>query len=240
VDADTLKAVVPAHRVDVQDGPADLMEELPRIHGYDRLPATLLADRLPRQQTNVALVLEERIRDILVDSGLQEVITYALTVPEKEAPFLATQDKGQATDVSYVALKNPISSERTVMRQTLLSGVLDVAGSNLRHTDDVRFFELGFVYVPRPGQKLPDEPRRLALCLTGTRGREFWNDPAPVKDQARTPLDFFDLKGVIEDLVGDLHLPDVNYSLSTLPHLHPARSARVTRASLRAESSGSP
>ena len=64
--ADTLRAVVPAHRLDIQDGPADVIEELVRIRGYDRLPETLLADRLPRQQTNEPLVFEERVRDILV------------------------------------------------------------------------------------------------------------------------------------------------------------------------------
>jgi phenylalanyl-tRNA synthetase beta chain len=228
IGTDTLRAVVPPHRLDIQDGPADLMEELVRIHGYDRLPDTLLADRLPRQRTNVPIVLEERVRDILVSSGLQEVITYALTMPEKEAPL--TQLAEPTSDGDYVRLKNPISSERTVMRRSLLASVLEVTASNLRHTNGVRFFEIGFIYVPHAGQKLPDEPRRLALCLTGNRAQEFWNDPPTGKEQARTPLDFFDLKGVIEDLVNDLHLPDVQYRSSTAKHLHPGRSACLTAA----------
>jgi phenylalanyl-tRNA synthetase beta chain len=130
----------------------------------------------------------------------------------------------------YVTIKNPISSERTVMRQSLLASVLDVAANNLRHTDGVRFFEIGFIYVPRAGQKLPDEPRRLALCLTGNRGREFWNDADAGKEEARLPLDFFDLKGVIEDLVNDLHVPEVRFTASTAKLLHPARSASLTAA----------
>ena len=124
-------------------------------------------------------------------------------MPEKEAPLSESALKSSlaGNPSQYVHLKNPISSERTVMRQSLLASVLDVAANNLRHTDDVRFFEIGFVYMPRPGQKLPDEPRRLALVLTGQRGPGVLERSLPVKEQARTPLDFFDFKGVIEDLV---------------------------------------
>src|SRR5262249_923781 len=68
---DTLRATVPPHRLDIQAGSADLIEELARIHGYDRLPATLLADELPAQRTNQPLVFEERVRDLLVNAGLQ-------------------------------------------------------------------------------------------------------------------------------------------------------------------------
>src|SRR5262249_3802789 len=83
----TLSVTVPPHRIDVQAGAVDLIEDIVRISGYDRLPATLLADELPRQHTNLSLVLEEKARDILVSAGLQEVITYALTEPSREEPL---------------------------------------------------------------------------------------------------------------------------------------------------------
>lgn len=214
--ADGLRAVVPSHRRDIQEGEADLIEELARIHGYDRLPATLLADRLPRQRTNEPIAFEERIRDLLVRSGLQEVMTYALTEPAREAPVLGA---GQP----YVELLNPISSERTVLRRSLLAGVLEVAGSNLRHTEDVQLFELGSIYVPHASEKLPDEPRRLALVLTGRRQPEFWQDSGAVTQ----PLDFFDLKGIIEAFALDLHLPQLKYTTAQTAHLHPGRSATL-------------
>ena len=188
IGPDVLRATVPPHRLDVQAGAADLIEDLARIHGYDRLPVTLLADRLPRQQTNVPLVFEERVRDLLVSMGLQEVVTYGLTMPEREAPL------GQGG--AYVTLVNPISSDRVVMRHTVLAGVLDVAAENLKHETDVRLFELGPVYLPRAGERLPDEPRRLALVLTGTRLAEFWGDSMNAAT-AKQPLDFFDLRGVL-------------------------------------------
>jgi phenylalanyl-tRNA synthetase beta chain len=212
---ESLRVTTPPHRRDIQEGPADLIEELVRIHGYDRLPATLMADQLPEQHTNRALELEERVRDLLVNAGLQEVITYALTTPEREAPL-------QPPAAEYVRLLNPISSERVVMRHTVLAGVLDVAAANLRHTDEVRLFEVGFVYLPQPGEKLPAEPRRLALALTGRRQPEFWAEPGP-----QPPLDFFDIKGVIEALAGALHLPEVAYRPVKAAYLHPGRSAEL-------------
>jgi len=218
VGADALQATVPPHRLDIQEGPADLIEDLVRIHGYDRLPVTLLADRLPRQQTNLPLAFEEKLRDILVGAGLQEAINYSLTTPEKEAPL---KPHGQ-----HLALQNPISSERTVLRQTLLAGLLDDAASNLRNTDQVRMFELGFVYLQRPDQTLPDEPRRLALVMTGDRQAESWTDsahPPPPK----LKLDFFDLKGILEALLVDLHVENATYQASRASYLHPGKSATL-------------
>jgi len=212
-----LRVTVPPHRLDVESGSADIIEELVRIHGYDHLLATLLADQLPEQHGNRALALEERVRDILVKAGLQEVITYALTEPGREAPL-------GLPALDYVRLLNPISSERVVMRHSLLSGVLEVAAANLRHTEDVRLFEVASIYLPRVGEKLPDEPRRLALFLTGHRRPEFWGD-ADAKDAAG--LDFFDLKGIIEALVNDLHVGEVAYRPASAAYLHPGRAAEL-------------
>jgi phenylalanyl-tRNA synthetase beta chain len=214
---DTFLVKTPPHRVDIQAGSADLIEELARIHGYDKLPATLMADQLPVQHGNPELELEERTRDILVNAGLQEVTTYSLTMPEKETPLgLPSQ--------AYVRLLNPISAERVVLRHTVLAGVLDVAAANLRHTNDVRLFEIGPVFLPRPNDKLPEEPRRLALVLTGRRWPEFWAEGAA---GPAMPLDFFDLKGTIETLVADLHLPEATYRPSQAPYLHPGRAAEL-------------
>lgn len=215
---DTLRVTVPPHRLDIQAGSADLIEEIVRIHGYDRVPATLLADQLPEQIGNKELEHEEGVRDILVNAGLQEVISYALTEPARETAL-------GHTDANYVRLLNPISSERVVMRRTMLSGVLEAAATNLKHTDDVRLFEIGSVYIPKDGEKLPDEPRRLAILIAGKRQPEFWGDGVNSKPAA---VDFFDLKGIVETLVGDLHLPGITFRpAAQTPYLHPGRSAEL-------------
>jgi phenylalanyl-tRNA synthetase beta chain len=213
--SDSLRVTTPPHRLDIQAGSADLIEELARVHGYDRLPATLLAEPLPEQHANRSLEFEERLRDLLVNYGLQEVITYALTEPERDAPVGLGEGK-------YVELLNPISNERRVMRHSVLGGVIEVAAANLRHTDDVRLFEIGSAYLGKEGQKLPDEPRRLALLLTGRRQPEFWGDGAAAEVK---PLDFFDLKGLVEALAADLHLPEVSFRPASAMYLHPGRSA---------------
>ncbi len=214
----TLRVTVPPHRLDVQEGAADVIEDLVRLYGYDKLPQTRLAEELPEALGNADVAFEERLRDTLVALGLQEVITYALTTPEREAPLrLPARD--------YVTLRNPISSERTVMRQSVLSGVLEVAANNLKQADEVRLFEVGSVYLQVAGQKLPDEPRRLALVLCGKRHHEFWEDAGQLP---KASLDFYDLKGVLEGLFADLHLSGVAFHKGEAPMLHPGKAARIS------------
>jgi phenylalanyl-tRNA synthetase beta chain len=216
VGTDTLRATVPPHRLDIQMGAADLIEDLVRLHGYDRLPATLLADQLPEQRNNEPLLFEERVRDRLVSLGLQEVITYSLTTPEREKALVSIEQE-------YVRLQNPISSEREVMRHSLLASVLEIAAANLKHTADVRLFEIGSVYLPKPEQRLPEEPRRLAIVLCGVRRPEFWAESGAAKDL----LDFYDLKGILEALVADLHVSGASYRPAKVSFLHPGRAAEL-------------
>src|SRR5262249_37323655 len=215
---DALRVTAPPHRLDIEEGPADLIEDLVRLHGYDRLPATLLADQLPEQSATKPPPFEERVRDILVACGLQEVITYPRTTPEGEQPLGVAGGE-------YVRLLNPVSSERVVMRHSVLTGVLEVAAANLRHTDDVRLFEVGSVYLPRPDAKLPDEPRRLGVLLCGKSRQEFWGQPDKGPAAA---LDFFDLKGGIEALVDQPHLDRVAYRPGrSVAMLHPGQAAEL-------------
>jgi phenylalanyl-tRNA synthetase beta chain len=230
--AGALRVTTPPHRIDIQAGTADLIEELARVYGYDRLPATLLADQLPEQHANRPLEFEERLRDILVNCGLQEVITYSLTEPERDAPV----GLGEG---GYVEMLNPISSERRVMRQSVLGGVMEVANANLRHTDDVRLFEIGSVYIGKEGQKLPEEPRRLAIFMTAPRRPAFWRDnaepprgipPKQLVTLGRGDSDFWDIKGIIESLVAELHLQNVAFRrapANIYPGLHPGQSAEL-------------
>jgi phenylalanyl-tRNA synthetase beta chain len=212
-----LQVTVPPHRLDIQAGAEDLIEELGRIIGYDRLPPTLLADSLPEQREDRELTVEERVRDTLVSMGLQEVMTYALTEPAAEAPLV--MDSGP-----YVEILNPISTEMRVMRHSVLASMLRIASANLRHADTLQLFEIGTIYRPVAGEKLPAELRRLGLVLTGRRQGEFWADP---QDRAVEADSFFDAKGVLDDLWQALHLPDVTYEPAQASWLHPARSANV-------------
>ncbi|MBO0697403.1 MAG: phenylalanine--tRNA ligase subunit beta [Zavarzinella sp.] len=214
---DGWKVTVPLTRLDIQAGAADLVEELARVEGYDRLPATLLSGELPPQRNNRPLVLEDTVRDVLANAGLQECVCYSLTAKDRETKL------GLAGP--WVELVNPISPERSAMRTSLLTNLLEVVAENLKHADAVKLFEIGAVYLPKPGDRLPAEPRRLGLVLSGRRSAEAWDDP---QGTPRPQFDFYDLKGVVERLAAALHLPAVTFRTTRdVAFLHPGRAAEL-------------
>lgn len=215
----------PPTRLDIQAGAADLIEELVRVFGYDKLSESLLAQPLPEQRGNRALELEERVRDLLADRSLQECITYSLSSAEAEGKLNAIPPVATAGIADRVALLNPISPERSSLRTTLVPGLLDTAARNLLSSESVALFELGPVFLPQSGAALPVEPARLAIVLSGRRGAAAWDDPQGTKP---AQYDFFDLKGIVDALAADLHLEVVKYcSAPPVTYLHPARSAEV-------------
>jgi phenylalanyl-tRNA synthetase beta chain len=224
----TLRVTVPDHRMDVTL-PADLIEEVARIYGYDRFPTTMLSDTLPPQRTNMELLVEERMRDLLARIGLQEIITHRLTTPEREARLLPPGTPRD--DRPYVTLTNPISVERAAMRHSLLASVLEIVSDNVRFRERIALFEIGKVFIPRATYSgaraaeealLPDEPRRLALALTGPREVPSWQGRADTE-----PMGFYDLKGIVESLLEGLHVERVEYQPVEHPSYHPGRVAEV-------------
>ena len=217
-----LRVTAPDHRLDIGtgvQGAADLIEEVARIYGYDRIPVTEMADELPPQRDRVSVDLEERVRDLLAVAGLQEVITYRLTTPEREAALVP--GNASVAERPYIRLANPISADRVVMRQTLLPGLLEVMAQNARLRERLWFFEVGPVYLPNGAGELPAEPRRLAIGVAGRVVPASWRDTDPCG------ADFFDLKGVVEVLLSGLHLGAVAFEPATHPTFAPGRTTRV-------------
>ncbi|MFO0935375.1 MAG: phenylalanine--tRNA ligase subunit beta [Gemmataceae bacterium] len=213
---------VPSTRLDIQAGAADLIEELARVSGYDRLPERLYAGELPPQQGNRRLAVEESIKDLLADSGVTEAITYSLTSREVEAKVGNTS--------TFVTIVNPLSPERAVLRRSLLPGLLEVVARNLQTMDSVSMFELGPVFIPK-ADSLPDEPRRLALVMTGRRSVPAWDDATGTVPAG---FDFYDLKGVCESLLTSLHVAGIEFRKpEAVPYLHPGRSADIIAGSTR-------
>ncbi|HVS65509.1 MAG TPA: phenylalanine--tRNA ligase subunit beta [Thermoanaerobaculia bacterium] len=218
-DADgPLRVIAPDHRLDIE-GPHDLIEEVCRMFRYERVPETVLSDTLPPQRGNPRLEREERLRDTLVELGVQEVITYRLTTPEAESRARADADD-PVDPAGYVRLVNPSTAERSALRRDLLASVLEVAAANTRFQDSVCLFEVGTVFPRAPGSSLPDERLRLAIVMTGARAPEHWESGASGR------LDFFDLKGVIEGLGDALHV-ELGYEPATHPSLRPGRTAAL-------------
>jgi phenylalanyl-tRNA synthetase beta chain len=207
----------PPFRLDIGTGvvgAADVMEELARLVGYDRIPSTNMADALPPQIGNPAYEWDEHLRDLLVALGFQEVVSYRLTAPEREARL------GVAGP--HLRISNPIAPERSIMRRSLLASVLDDLERNIRWSDSLAFFEIGPVFEPA-GSELPREHRHLALAMTGPRDAAAWDG-----SNSRA-YDFYDLKGRIELMLRGLRIESASYSpVDSTPHLHPGKAARIS------------
>ncbi len=225
VEGDRVHATVPPFRMDIGQGVigrADLAEEIARLYGYDRIPETRITDAIPPQLENRLYRLEERLRDSLAKLGLQEIVTYRLTAPEREARLFAAAPDQAPAEADYVRIANPIAPEKRVLRRTLLASVLDVLSRNRRLADSLALFEVGPVFHPRADAPLPDEPHQLALALYGKRRLPAWDDAQP------PALDFFDLKGLLEALLDDLMLRGATFEpVADHPFYHPGKCARI-------------
>ena len=224
VEGEKVIARTPPIRMDIGEavvGLADVLEEVARLYGYENIPETRMADELPPQIGNPVNEWEERLRDQLVDLGLQEVVSYRMTYPEREARLGVSGD--------YVRVANPIAPEKSVLRRSLLSSVLDALERNARLRNGLELFEIGPIFEPNEGdsstgseQGLPTEITRLAIAMTGQRDEIAWD----VK--ASPMMDFYDIKGRIERLLAGFRYSNVSYTpTDSVPYLHPGKTAEV-------------
>ena len=223
ISGESVRATCPKHRMDIGEGitgKADLVEEIARIHGYDNIPETRIKDRLPLQQGNPELKHTETLRDLLVGLGMQEIINYRWTTPERESrrlPGFASQD-----DQPYLKIANPLAYEKAFLRHSVLASVLDTAERNSRRTSRLALFELGPVFLHSEDPSgLPDESNRLCLLLAGQRSLKGW------QNADTTPMDFFDLKGILEAMLAGLHIQTVRFEPGSHPSFHPGKCAVV-------------
>lgn len=221
--ADKVLATTPDHRLDIDTdsltGKADVMEEIARIYGYDNIPATRMADALPVQRDTPELDFEENTRDILVRLGMQEIISYRLTSPESEARRLPSDVEPDTTP--YVEIINPIAAGRNVMRKSIMSSILETVELNAKTQQRIAIFEIGPVFYASEQGALPDEHLHLGLMMTGRRHSAHW------QNETAENIDFFDLKGVIEHLLEDLHIDGVSYEAYNYPLYHPGKCAVI-------------
>jgi phenylalanyl-tRNA synthetase beta chain len=188
----------------------DLVEEVARVHGYDRLPAVVPPLSPELGAVDEAYLPLSRIRHLMADLGYQEAITYSFVDPQMEALF--------CPDSRPLALANPISSELAVMRSTLWPGLVKALKYNLnRQQERVRLFETGLSFVTE-GDDLKQESM-IASVATGAQRPLQWAESSRA-------MDFYDLKGDVESLLS-LAVGEVVFDPARHPALHPGQSARV-------------
>ncbi len=213
---DRFEVSVPTFRPDIERE-IDLIEEVLRIWGMERVEATLPAGRgrigmLTREQA-----LRERIGEVMRACGLNETMTYAFGDPRDPERCGMPLAEGEL----LVELLNPMSTEQAVLRRSLLPGLLaSVSYNQRRGVEDIHLYEVGSVFWTSEGRKQPKERTMLAGVLSGAWHRPAWNAPA-------VPLDFFDGKGVIENLVRELAVAKFRVRAFEAGHLQPGRAAEV-------------
>jgi phenylalanyl-tRNA synthetase beta chain len=193
---------------------ADLIEEIVRMVGYERIPATLPVSQARPQPA--AGLRAEAARSALAAAGLYEAITYGFTSPARLAALRLPDGHPIRRPV---ALKNPLREELSVMRTSLVPNLLAAVAHNLAHGHkDVQLFEIGSVFLAS-GRKLPDEPVHAAGVMAGSRAG--WLQP-------QGPLDVFDLRGVVEHLFASLGLEvDFVQARNEEGFLHPGVGAAI-------------
>ena len=221
VEGTSVTAATPPFRLDIGEGivgQADVIEEIARIYGYDKIPETRLASELPPQHGNPSYDWAENAKNLLSTLGLQETVNYRMTSPEAQERL--------GLQGNYVKIANPISPEKSVLRRSLMGSVLSNIEANARVRETLAFFEIGPVFVPKDGD-LPDEPQKLAIAMRGRRQPPAWDSVA--KEQ----LDFYDMKGVADAFLAGLQLKNIAYapadsSLMPGAAFHPGKSAQVS------------
>ncbi|MDD4237883.1 MAG: phenylalanine--tRNA ligase subunit beta [Desulfotomaculaceae bacterium] len=218
-----LLVTVPTHRVDVSLE-VDLIEEIARMHGFDQVPGTLPFGQSTQGKQTREQSLIAGIRNRLAGDGLYELMTYSFTHPRVLDQMNLP---GESPLRETVKLQNPLSEEHSVMRTMMLPGLLDALARNFsRRVQNGAVFELGRVFYPQGEGSLPEERQVLAAAAMG-RTPAGWNAPA-------WELDFYYLKGVLENLFDYLRTEPVSFKPELEnPSFHPGRSAWLEVAGAR-------
>lgn len=200
---ETVTVAVPAFRLDLTRE-VDLIEEVARLNGLNNLPAVAVKAVVGGSRTSDAYDPIKEVRAQLLGLGLSEAMNYSLTSVED-----STRGTGVKED-ELIKLSNPISAENEVMRPSLLSGLLRNVTHNIAHqVSDVALFEIGRVIMNRPD--VPEERAQAGIVLTGRRHPERFGT------ERETPLDFYDLKGLLESWISSRGL-----TADTVAADHPA------------------
>lgn len=207
-------ALSPSWRFDIAIE-QDLIEEVGRIYGYDNIPTKSPVASLKMHEYKEANLPLKRVRDLLVDRGYQEAITYSFVEPNQQALIVP--------DIQPIVLPNPISADMSAMRLSLWTGLLNtVAYNQKRQQPRVRLFEQGLRFIPEQSAEngIRQEPM-LAGVIAGTRSEEHW-------DIATNSVDFFDLKGDLEAVL-ELTANEGAYRFVAAKHpaLHPGQTAAI-------------
>jgi phenylalanyl-tRNA synthetase beta chain len=218
VGPNVIRVTPPTYRVDITRE-VDLMEEVARLEGYDRIVVTVPHIRPSDEGDSPELILPNKTREIMVALGFTEIITYSFISPDS-AEFLGAGKDSSLR--SFVKLLNPLSTDQSVMRTSLVPGLLDAIRTNIHHGEkDLKLFEWGNVFIRSEEEELPQEVPSLGAIMTGLSDQKAWYQ------EARNG-DFYDIKGAVEALLRTLGLGGFRFKREHIPpYYHPEVSSQI-------------
>ncbi|MGB9976676.1 phenylalanine--tRNA ligase subunit beta [Thermovenabulum sp.] len=203
-----LYVIPPSYRRDITCI-ADLAEEIARIYGYDNIPSSLPSEISTVGKTKKVHRIKSRVEELLINNGFSEVYNYSIINPRKLDMIMVPEGHPHRKMISII---NPLSEEMSVLRTTLLPGIIDVVKFNINQkAEEVRIFEIGKTYHTEslPLKELPEEKTRLTLGMFGSN------------------IDFYEIKRVIETLLAALRIKQVKFKRAEYYALHPGRCAEI-------------
>ncbi len=204
---------VPSFRPDVTRE-EDLIEEVGRHNGYDRLPATLPVVRSIQDSGTPEIFGEQRLKQSLVAAGCREIMSSSLSSLLEQSGFV-----GQVEDL--VSINNPISEELSVLRAHLAPGLLGAVAHNLNHGQtSLRLFEVGRCFAGPLTDDGVTEYWSMAIALTGSQRRDHWKDVS-------IPVDFYDLKGIVEHVTKQMAWPKWQWGAGKSPGIDQSATALI-------------
>lgn len=210
-------ATVPTWRGDVSLA-ADISEEIARVYGYDKIPATTPWGNITKGSQNETQAMVDEVKNVLAGAGFNEVLSFSFTHPSIYDKLNIPQDSKLRTAIEIM---NPITDDFPILRTSLLGNVMETMVRNLsRKNDDLKIVEIGAVYLPAalPIEQLPAEPLMVCGAMTGRRHEVGWN-------LSREQVDFYDAKGVVELVLEKLGITGYQVTAGAQDSYHPGKTA---------------
>ena len=217
-DEDALVVIPPSFRGDLERE-IDLIEEVARLDGYEKIPITIPKGPPSSEERSKEFLIERKAIDTLIYHGYHEVITYSFTSPASWDILGLPPDDPRR---QHLRILNPLTEDFSVMRTTLFPGLMETVRYNVsRKNSNLKLFELKKVFLLQGGEKLPKEVKCLAGVAMGFDRDPHWAfSPRPV--------DFYDIKGCVEDLLDGLQIKEAKFNKAEdIPYLHPGKASRV-------------
>ena len=217
-DEEILVVAPPSFRGDLERE-IDLIEEVARMDGYERIPLTLPKGPPSSEERNEVFVVEKKAMEVLLQHGYHEVVTYSFTSPASGDLIALAPDDSRR---KHVRILNPLTEDFSGLRTSLIPGLLEIARYNIsRKNSNLKLFELKKVFFPQEDDRLPKEVKYLVGLALGVDRDPHW------AFSPRT-VDFYDIKGCVEDLFEALQVKGIKFDRAEdIPYLHPGKASRI-------------